>query len=48
MNLLEDKVIKLIDLMNSMSSSAIPAKQPIIEMFNLAMDKKMLDYLITI
>ena len=32
--------------MNSMSSANIPAKKPILEMFDLAMDEKMLDYLI--
>lgn len=48
MHLPEKKVKELIDLMNSMSSAAIPAQKPIIEMFNLAMDEKMLDYLLTI
>ena len=40
------KVKELIGMMNSMSNSSIPAQKPIIEMFNLAMDEKMLDYLI--
>ena len=48
MNLPEKKVKELIDLMNSMSTASIPAQKPIIEMFNLAMDEKMLDYLLTI
>lgn len=48
MNLPEKKVKELIDLMNSMSSASIPAQKPIIEMFNLAMDEKMLDYLLAI
>ncbi|MBR5267699.1 MAG: 4Fe-4S binding protein [Lachnospiraceae bacterium] len=46
MSLPEKKVIQLIDLMNSMSSANIPAKKPILEMFDIAMDEKMLDYLI--
>lgn len=48
MQLPEKKVKDLIGLMNSMSSAAIPAQKPIIEMFNLAMDEKMLDYLLNI
>lgn len=40
------KVKMLIEMMNSMSNSSIPAQKPIIEMFNLAMDEKMLDYLL--
>ncbi len=48
MNLPEKKVKELIDLMNSMSSAAIPAQKPIVEMFNLAMDEKMLNYLLAI
>ncbi|MBE6113966.1 MAG: 4Fe-4S dicluster domain-containing protein [Erysipelotrichaceae bacterium] len=44
----EEKVKLLINKMNSMSSAAIPAKKPIIEMFNLAMDEKMLDYLLKV
>ena len=40
------KVKELIGMMNSMSNSSIPAQKPIIEMFNLAMDEKMLDYLL--
>ncbi len=34
--------------MNSMFSTAIPAQKPIIEMFHLAMDEKILDYLLNI
>lgn len=48
MNLPETKVKQLIKLMNSMSSASIPAQKPIIEMFNIAMDEKMLDYLIAL
>ena len=46
MNLPEKKIKQLIDLMNSVSSASIPAQKPILEMFDLAMDEKMLDYLI--
>ena len=46
MSLPEKKVKQLIDMMNSMSSASIPAKKPILEMFDIAMDEKMLDYLI--
>ena len=46
MSLPEKKVLQLVDLMNSMSSANIPAKKPILEMFDIAMDEKMLDYLI--
>ena len=31
-----------------MSNSSIPAQKPIIEMFELAMDEKMLDYLLAL
>lgn len=48
MSLPQKKVKQLIDLMNSMSSASIPAKKPILEMFDIAMDEKMLDYLIAI
>ena len=48
MKLPEEKVKTLIDLMNSMTQSVIPPQQPIIEMFELAMDEKMLDYLLKI
>ena len=33
-------------MMNSMTQSAIPPQKPIIEMYNIAMDEKMLDYLL--
>lgn len=46
MRLPEKKVKELIHLMNSMSTASIPAQKPIIEMFNIAMDEKMLDYLL--
>lgn len=48
MSLPTEKVTKLIDMMNSMTQSVIPAQQPIIEMFELAMDEKMLDYLLKV
>lgn len=40
------KVKQLIKNMNSMSESSIALLKPIIEMFNIAMDEKMLDYLL--
>ena len=46
MSLPEKKVKQLIDMMNSMSAASIPAKKPILEMFDIAMDEKTLDYLI--
>ena len=46
MSLPEKKVKELIDLMNSKSTASIPAAKPIVEMFNLAMDEKTLDYLL--
>lgn len=47
MNLPENKVVQLIDMMNTLSNGGgIPAQPPIIQMFNEAMDEKMLDYLI--
>ena len=46
MSLPEKKVKELIDLMNSKSTASVPAAKPIIEMFNLAMDEKVLDYLL--
>ena len=48
MHLPKDKVKQLIKMMNSMSNSSIPAQKPIIEMFELAMDEKMLDYLLAL
>lgn len=48
MSLPTEKVKKLIEMMNSMTQSAIPAQDPIVEMFELAMDEKMLDYLLKI
>lgn len=48
MKLPRQKVEKIIELMNSMTQSAIPPQDPIIEMFELAMDEKMLDYLLEI
>lgn len=48
MNLTESKVVELIGKMNSVSGSAIPPQPPIVEMFNIAMDEKMLDYLLAV
>ena len=48
MNLTESKVVELIGKMNSVSGSAIPPQPPILEMFNIAMDEKMLDYLLAV
>lgn len=48
MHLPKEKVKKLIEMMNAMSNSSIPVQKPIIEMFNLAMDEKMLDYLLAL
>ena len=46
MSLPEAKVKLLIDKMNSMSSASIPAQKPIIEMFDMAMEEKRVDYLL--
>lgn len=46
MSLPVEKVKTLIEQMNSMTQSAIPPQPPIIEMFEVAMDEKMLDYLL--
>ena len=46
MALPEKKVKELIALMNSKSTASVPAAKPIIEMFGLAMDEKVLDYLL--
>lgn len=46
MALPEKKVKELIDLMNSKSTASVPAAKQIVEMFNLAMDEKVLDYLL--
>lgn len=46
MRIPEKKVKELIALMNSMSTASIPAQRPIIEMFNIAMDEQMVDYLL--
>lgn len=46
MGLPKRKVIALIHKMNSMTQASIPPHKAIIEMFNLAMDEKMLDYLL--
>ncbi|MBE6037965.1 MAG: 4Fe-4S dicluster domain-containing protein [Anaerofustis stercorihominis] len=46
MTLPENKVTQLIDLMNSVSTAVIPAQKPIIELFNIAMDEKTVDYLL--
>lgn len=44
----EEKVKQLIELMNSITSVAIPPQQPVLELFDLAMDEKMVDYLIKV
>ena len=44
----KDKVEQLIGMMNSITSVAIPPQPPIIELFDLAMDEKMLDYLLKV
>ena len=44
----EKKIKELIARMNSMSSASIPAQKPIVEMFDIAMDEKMCDYLLNI
>ena len=48
MSLPEKKVKQLIELMNQMSTTKIPAHKKIIECFDLAMDEKTLDYLIKV
>lgn len=48
MGLPEKKVKKLIANMNSTTEVKIPAMKPIIECFEMGMDEKMLDYLITL
>ena len=40
------KVKQLIKNMNSMSESSVAPLKPITEMFNIAMDERMLDYLL--
>ena len=42
------KVKALIHNMNEMTQASIPALKPIIEMFELAMDEKMIDYLLAL
>ena len=44
----EEKVIQLIEKMNSITSVAIPPQKPVIELFDLAMDEKMVDYLLAV
>ena len=44
----ENKLKELIGMMNSVSGSAIPPQPPILEMFDIAMDEKMLDYLLAV
>ncbi|MBQ3008390.1 MAG: hypothetical protein IJD80_02270, partial [Oscillospiraceae bacterium] len=46
MSLPEKRVKELIDLMNSKSTASIPSAKPIIEMFELAMDEKTMEYLL--
>ena len=44
MALPEKRLKELINLMNSKSTASIPAAKPIIEMFNMAMDEKTMEY----
>lgn len=44
----ESKVKALLDLMNSTTLGKIPAQEPILDCFDLAMDEKMLDYLLAV
>lgn len=44
----EEKVKALIELMNSTTMGKIPPQEPILECFDMAMDEKMLDYLLAV
>lgn len=46
MALPEKRLKELINLMNSKSTASVPAAKPIIEMFNMAMDEKTMEYLL--
>lgn len=48
MRLPENKVKELIALMNSVSNGGIPPQKPILELFDLAMDEQMVDYLLAV
>ena len=48
MRLPEKKVKKLIGMMNSITQVTIPPMKPILEIFDMAMDEKMLDYLLRV
>ena len=48
MSLDSNKVKQCIEMMNSITSVAIPPQQPVMELFDLAMNEKMLDYLIQV
>ena len=48
MRLPENKVKELIALMNSVSNGGIPPQQPILELFDLAMDEKTVDFLLAV
>lgn len=48
MKLPEKKVKKLIGMMNSITQVKIPPMKPILEIFDMAMDEKMLDYLLRV
>ncbi len=48
MKLPEKKVKKLIGMMNSITQVKIPPMKPILEIFDMAMDEKMLDFLLRV
>ena len=48
MKLPEKKVKKLIGMMNSLTQVKIPPMKPILEIFDMAMDEKTLDYLLRV
>ena len=48
MRLPENKVKELIALMNSVSNGGIPPQEPILELFDLAMDEKTVDFLLAV
>ena len=48
MRLPENKVKELIALMNSVSNGGIPPQPPILELFDLAMDEKTVDFLLAV
>lgn len=44
----EEKVKQLIEMMNSITSVVIPPQQPVLELFDIAMDEKMVDFLLQV